>query len=429
MSDALRLFFAPAPALLRRMLRPVRGRIGRIARRFGPTMLTTLASQGVSAAALFTIILLGPRVSDQYALAIQVGASGFSGLVQQVLYYIAIGRPWMRSWTLWSWISAAFSVVFSLGVVAVTAATTGISPDTATIVLIFGIGGAFLALTGVIGVRLACVGRPMLMVGVTIIPNLGLGAATVAVGLIDARDWTVYLPAVVWTVASAIGWLVSLRYTPGPFDGPVDEADSAASRLVHATTLSIGLVGATIYPSLFIAALAQLPAGTTTVLFLVSRIGTSLVGLLITSVLAVRFNWHTEVASTAKLATWITGVAVVTGTTGIVLHSTGGDAAGHAFTAACWLASLFAAPFVLREMHARRMVAATSVKTFVDLAFMLTIGTWFLASPSISGFFGVYVLQQAVTLGCAGIALRKPALTVAASALLVVSIVQILSRW
>lgn len=408
----------------------MRARLIDLLRRFGPTMFTTLLSQGISAIALLSIVLLGPRVSDAYALAIQVGTSAFSGVILQVLYFVAVGRPWLRSWTMWTWLAAGFSVVFSAGVVAVTAATAGITPLTATSVLVFGAGGAFLAAAGVIGVRFAMIGRPVLMSGITIVPNVGLAVAAAAAWLAGARDtWGVYVPAIVWAVASLGVWIWCLRLRVPPFEGDADPLDGPRARFAHAATLSAGLVGGTIYPSLFIGALHALPAGTTTVLFLVSRIGTSIVGLLVNSVLAVRFNWNSDVRSTAPLATWIGAAALVASGASLAAEAGGFTAAGYVLAGAGWAASLVAAPLVIREMHARRMVLAASVKTGADLVLVLTAGTWFLHSPSVSGFFGIYVAQQAVSLLFGGFALRRVPLALVSAALLVVGVLQVVFPW
>lgn len=405
-------------------------RLLHLGRRFGPTMLLTLTSQGVSAAALFSIVLLGITTSDAYALGIQVGTSAFSGVILQVLYFIAIGRPWMRSWRTWSVLSAAFSLVFAAAVIAVTAVTSGIAAQTAQIVGIFGLGGVFLALGGVVAVRQACAGKPLLMVSLTIFPNVGLALASLVVRLTGATDaGGIYAPAIVWAIASVGVWLFCLRFPRVEPQQHPEGGDSVRTQRIHATTLSIGLIGGTIYPTLLIAALATLPAGTTTILFLISRIGTTLVSLLVSSVLTVRFNWNSEVISTARVATVITSAALASGAVGLALHATDLEFESYVLTGISWVGALIAAPLVLREMHARRMVFATSVKTFVDLALMLTVGTWFLTSPSISGFFGIYILQQAVSLATAGFALRKRWLATTSMILLVVSLAQVFLAW
>ncbi|MET0734195.1 MAG: hypothetical protein ABWY55_00915, partial [Microbacterium sp.] len=182
-------------------------------------------------------------------------------------------------------------------------------------------------------------------------------------------------------------------------------------------------------PSLFIAALSALPTGTTTVLFLVSRIGTSIVGLLVNSVLAVRFNWNSDVSSTARPASWFTVLGVVAAGASIAIHATGDTSVSYVFVAIAWVFSLIAAPLVIREMHARRMVLATSIKTGADLALVLTLGTWFIHTPSVSGFFGIYIAQQAVSLLCAGFALRRPFLAVVSAAMLVAGVALVLLAW
>ncbi|MET0734078.1 MAG: hypothetical protein ABWY55_00315, partial [Microbacterium sp.] len=225
----------------------MRARVMRLIRRFGPTMFTTLTSQGISALALLSIVLMGAQVSDSYALGIQVGTSAFSGVILQVLYFVAVGRPWLRSWAMWSWLAAGFSVLFSAGVVVVGALTTGISTTTAITVLIFGVGGAFLALAGVIGVRFAMVGRPVLMSGITIAPNVGLAVAAFIAWLVGARDgWGVYAPAAVWALASVAVWIWCLRLKIPLPEADAEPLDGRGVRLAHASTLSLGLIGGTI---------------------------------------------------------------------------------------------------------------------------------------------------------------------------------------
>jgi hypothetical protein len=387
-------------------------------------MIVTLTSQGISALALISIVVLGPRLSDAYSIAIQVGTSAFSGVVLQVLYFVAIGRPWFSSWSLWLWLSGGFSVVFASAVAAFGLIAGDGSLEQTVIVLIFGAGGIFLALAGVHAVRLACLGRPLLMIGVTILPNAALAVATTVVGLVDFGGATAtFLPAACWALGSAGIWVIGLlRPRPGHGDDLAAAEDGPREQVVQSATLGIGLVANTIYPSFFIAALANLPTGSTTLLFLVSRIGTSFVGLFVNSVLAVRFNWRTESASLAPIATRFTVVAALVGTAGFVLQLAGIGTPATVVVAIAWLAALIATPLVVRELYAKRFVRASAVKVAVDVLVTLSVGTWFIVHPSISGFFGVYMAQQAGSLICCGFALRRPALIVAASLLLTVGI-------
>jgi hypothetical protein len=385
-------------------------------------MVTTLASQGVSAVALLSIVLLGTTLSDSYALAIQVGTSAFSGVVLQVIYFVAIGRPWMRSWRLWSWLSVAFAVVFAGIVITFGVLAGDLDATTVVVVTVFAAGGVFLALAGVSAVRLACIGRPLLMVGMTIAPNAALAAASVFVGVTGLDSGiAVVTPAIAWAVTSLIVWIVCLR-RPVPVAEEVEAQDGTREQAVQGATLGVGLIANTIYPTLFIAALATLPAGATTLLFLVSKIGTSLVGLFVNSVLAVRFNWRTETTSMATVAIAFTAASVTVGAIGSALALLGLDLAGTVVMAAAWFAALVATPLVVREIYARRLVRATIVKVLVDVLVTLSVGTWFLVSPSIQGFFGVYMAQQAGSLICCGVALRRPWLVVSAAALLILGV-------
>jgi hypothetical protein len=403
----------------------------RIMKRFGPTMLVTLSSQGISAVSLIALALLGPATSDLYSLGIQVGTSAFTGVVLQVLYLIALGRPWFTGWARWAWLSAAFSVVLSSVIAVVTTFTVPHGSDSVPIILLFGVGGAFLALGGVHAVRLACAGRPTLMVGVTIVPNLGLGLACLVVRfLADGWSFGAYLPATVWAVLSVIVWIV-VRRVPVPAVPELEfEQDSRRSQTVHTLALSVGLISNTVFPSLFVAALTQLTTGTTTIIFFISRIGNSLVGLFVNAVLAVRHNWNTEASSLSPIAQAFSVAATVLGIGGIALQlSLGQTMASYVVVVLSWIASIVAAPLVLRELNAQRMVRAIGVKTVVDLIATVGAGSWFFLNASVSGFFGVNIVLQAVALVTSGVALRKPYLTVGAVPLGLVSLAMIYFAW
>jgi hypothetical protein len=405
--------------------------ISRVIKRFGPTMLVTLSSQGISAVSLIALALLGPATSDLYSLGIQVGTSAFTGVVLQVLYLIALGRPWFTGWAKWAWLSAAFSVVLSSVIAVVTTFTVPHGSDSVPIILLFGAGGAFLALGGVHAVRLACAGLPTLMVGVTIIPNVGLGLACLVVRfLADGWSFATYLPATVWALLSVVVWII-VRRVAIPAVPDVDQArDSRRSQNVHTLALSVGLISNTVFPSLFVAALTQLTTGTTTIIFFISRIGNSLVGLFVNAVLAVRHNWSTEASSLSPIAQAFSVASTVLGAGAIALQLTLGQTfASYVIVVLSWVASIVAAPLVLRELNAGRMVRAISVKTVVDLIATVAAGSWFLLNTSVSGFFGVNIMLQAVALVTSGVALRKAYLTVGAVPLAIVSLAMIAVAW
>ncbi|WP_419254473.1 hypothetical protein ACN2C6_03330 [Caulobacter sp. ErkDOM-YI] len=407
--------------------------------KFGPVLVATLASQAISATGLFILPFLGFEVSDVYSVAIQAGNGAFSGIVLGVIYSMAIGRPHFSHWNLFGRGSALFSLV--LAVVATALIFRGSEENRLlpwqiiTIMSSFGLGGAFLALAGTTAVREACQGRPLLLAAITIAPNSGLTiAAAISALFLRTSALGSVAPALTWAILSG-ALLLLIRHRPpaeletvGAEEAVVSE--SMRNQLLHAAALVIGVVTSTVLPTFFITATAQLPAGSTTTLFICARIGTALVSLGVNSILLVRYNWLLRSESNGLFPTIFMIAATACGAAAMflarVLHL---ETAGHGFVLISWLACLVASPLVMREVNARRLAKLVMIKALADLVLATCVAFMLTARPSASGYFAAYMISQCVTTFVCGCALRHRLLAVASLSTLATAASLLLAGW
>jgi hypothetical protein len=398
-------------------------------RRFGPVTGVTLMSQLVSAAVLLLLPQLGRSTADIYSLGIQTGYASIGGVVIGVVYNLAVGRPDFRHWKLSALAAFIFSLVLGAVTWVVIGGTTGggrfSSIDDAVVLGAFALGGGFLGVSGTFAVRLACLGRPVPLVAATVFPATAL---LLIVAVAPLLDLPIVLPALLWCLVCASEVFVFARLRrPGLDRGDSAAADSARRQLTHALALAVGVITSSILPSVYLASLAQLPPGTTSVTFLVSRIGTAAVGLGVNSLLLATVNWRSGVPEVRRLAVVLVSLGCGLGLVYAVVNplDRGGPVAYVALVLA-WLALLIAGALTIRIANARRFVRAIALKVGLDLLLASAAAVYLLGHPAVGSYFAAYMLSQAVTTAVFGFALHRRGLAIVSILAALVSIVIIL---
>lgn len=374
--------------------------------RFGAATILVLLSQGISAFSLFLLPLLGLKVSDIYALALQIGTGPFNGLVMGVIYLLAIGRPNFAAWHASRMLILVFTVILTIIAFLLfrhRAETYGLSLfEIIEITVAFGIGGFALALAGLRGVQLACMGRPWLLAGITILPNLGMALTTAMIVTFAKHSAAApVLPAASWmaiNVLVCVGALLHPLPQIDPGTRGIDGEDAPRNKGLHAIGLLIGVVTSTVLPLGFVSAVAALSTGAATALFLASRIGSALIGVLINSVLLVQHNWSGTTKSIGRYSSRMMTFAFACGCLAVLLHMVGvANLISYALVVVAWLGFLSAAPVVLRAANVRRLGSVILMKSGVDVIITSIALLVLFRLPTVTGYFAIYMLSQCVT--------------------------------
>lgn len=404
---------------------------------FGPTSALLLLSQAISAFSLSLLPLLGLRVSDIYAIAVQTGTGPYNGLVLGVVYLLVIGRPSFSDWRL-----VNFSVIlFSICLTAYSTYSAlknphvgGISrSEIVGIILLFGAGGLALGLASVSGVRQACLGRPWYLAGVTMLPNLSMSGATGISFLLHSRySGLSVAPAAAWSCGAALTAAILLSRKIPMVSKTVSEgpSETRANKALHVAGLIIGLVTSTVLPIGFVTAAGKLSSGSATILFLANRIGSAIVGVFVNAVLMVKINW----ADPGKLSTRYSFAFPVLSSTlillGLTLHSSLHAATtSYIVIALSWLLITCSTPILLREANVRRLGAVLTIKSIIDLTASTCALVAFQKHPSATGFFGASMISQGITCAVCGSAFKDKKLVIASSAGLILSTFILLRGW
>lgn len=395
-------------------------------------MVATMTSQLFAAAGLAATPLLGLHVSDVYALGVQIGNAAFSGIVVGVLYLIAIGRPWFNKWGRWSLIAAAFS----LGLPAIVWVASEVTRDLAgserdlliRLLVTFGLGGAVLSLAGVIGVREACLGRPVPLASLTILPNFMLLVGVVTMAAFS-QDASPSLPAVCWAIGCVLAYVAALRLRR---EGPPIEAGwdgREDNEGLHSVALAGGVVTSSVLPPLYLTSVSDLRDGAATALFLIVKIGSSIVGLTVNSALLVRYNWTSPRSLSGRFSAQLNLVASVLFVAGLMSHSLDLVKPSYALVVLGWLLTLIAAPLVMREVNARRLSGNVLTKTVVDLIVSVGVLLALFSNPSFTGFLAAFVMSQGVTTGIGGFGLQHRWLSLSSVPVVAAAAMLLLAGW
>ena len=407
-------------------------RFSAILRRFGPIVGVTAASQFIAALAILLIpVALAPGTADTFALGMQAGNAGFTGVVIGVIYNLAIGRPGYARWTgsalLAALVSPALALLTLLCVRVFDPVGEAIASSDVLVLLIFGLGGSGMAFGGTFAVKKACEGEPRLLAITTIAPNLML-LAGLSVTVILAPASPLVLAAMwataAWTQAIVIAIVVMRPKAPAA----VSDTDSPHLAR-HAVGLGIGVICSTVLPTVYLSALTQLEPGTTAIVFVVARIGTAVVALEVNSFLLRAYSWGSAPRRPTVLLRWGVGLALGAGLLSMVISFAWSGTVAYVPLAAMWLLLLICAAIALREMNSRALASGLLLKSVIDLAVSVPLAIYYAAFPSISGFFGVYCVSQALTLAVMALLAKERILAVLSLLMLLPSLWAVIFGW
>ena len=368
-------------------------------RGLGRVVVATGVSQAISALGLIVLQLAGPPASDIVSFGVQVGGTSLTGVVFGVVYNMTIGRPGFRAWRLSAMLAASLSVLTGVaaGIWFGLAQGSSVRPGVVALVIIaFGLGGGALAIAGVASVRLACLGSPVPFAAVFVLPNLGLLVGA-ALALVLGGVPPYVMPCAMWCLGSLAALVVYLRLPiPAPVTGVAGGVQGGEAG--HALALGIGVVASSVLPLLYISAMAALPPGQLGIVYLLGRIGNSLVGLGVNSVLLVRFNWREVVRLSSKAADIGAAAATALLTAGWIAGELRGfPVVGYGLVGAGWIVLLSLAAVVGREANALRRSKAIMAKVSADTVLGAVAALVLFSQPSVSGYFGAFSLAAGVT--------------------------------
>lgn len=380
--------------------------------RFAPTMSVLMLSQVISAGSLFLLPILGLGVSDLYSVGIQLGTGPYNGLVMGVVYLILIGRPSFKNW---KWVNiSVIAFTLSLGAYTLFSHPDVVRSTTAGIIFtLFCVGGIFLGFSGVRAVRHACLGNPTYLAGLTILPNLGMGAATGLTGIFLKSSLAgPFMPAIAWTLCAACTFWAMMRVRL-----PITSADASvlavddevlSNKLIHVAGLGVGLVTSTFLPIGFISAASSIGSGASTLLFISSRVGSAIIGVVVNAVLMVNVNWKSSngFSHVKPLMFIAASIFFAFGAIFLKFVFVKFEFYSYAAVACSWLLSAMSSPFLLRQVNAGRMGLTILVKSVLDAALSLAILLNYEKEPTLSGYFGALMMSQYLTCFICSVSLR-----------------------
>lgn len=408
----------------------------RFAGRFGAVIGLVLVSQILSAISTLVLPFLGLPTADLYAAATQIGLSAFTGVVVGIVYNLAIGRPGFRHWQAWSAVAAVFSIGLALGQFALLSGNgffTDVSQRDGLLVFVaFGLGGAALSAAGVVGVRRACLGRPRLLAGITVAPNAGLLLAVLALAALQGHvdpAVTHVAPAVVWA-ASSVGLLLFALRTGPVVDFAVPTTVSRAGGSTgQVAALGLGLITSSVLPAYYMAAVAGLATGVPFALYLTSKLGNSLVALGVNSILVVEYNWVGERREMTRIPEAFSVAGVISAVVALAMRDVDPPVLSYSFVALAWLLLLVPSAIVIREVNARRLSGVLVAKAVVDLVLAAAAAVLLMNRPSVTGYFGAFMVSLGVSIGIGGRGLGSRTLQFLGAASLVIAAAIVVRGW
>lgn len=389
--------------------------------KYAPTIVLTLASQLIAVAAIALMAFYDVDLSDMYSIGVQIGTLSYSGFVLGVIYLIVVGRPQFSGWrttliaaSFVSLIAGALTFVFfhHFG----TYTTNNYFIPTFFTISLFSVGGAFLASSGVYAVRESCRGNPKYMVTITIFPNLMM-AFCVFICILFSFPLTVYtftLPAFCWTAGSALQFLYFRKLFAADHksteDPPLISTDDHQRDdiLVHFTGLIIGVVVSGLYPILYLSTVSTIGSGTATLLFFAARIGNAGVGLLVNSILMVKYKWGSKPSTSFRFVEILSFVSVCCALVSVLARELyHNDTVSIIVYMITWTCVIFSSPFLLREINFLKKSWVILFKALFDLSISTFALLYLTFYPSIAGYFVAFVGSHCVTLCVCSFALRR----------------------
>lgn len=406
--------------------------IRRLTNKFGQAVLLTLISQVSSALGLLILQLMGPSEADLYSVGLQIGYIGLTSGILGVTYNVAVGRPGFRSWRAHEFGASALSVlvcVITLGSLIVG------RPDEASYITLvvfggFGLGGCALAVAGSQAVRLALLGNANWLAGIAIVPNLSI-LLSLLVAIFLEPGIALLLPVVVWMIScGALAIYLTTRRKSRDSDELEATLGRSSSERTHTLFLALSVLASAVVPTLAIAAVTQLPAGSAALIFIVGRIGTSLIGLGVNSVLMVRYNWNATQTTSARMYR----VLILTGLAGVLIASALelanlSMASSYFVLSVSWIAMLVSGAIIGREVNAKRLTKVVAAKVIVDVVYALSAVGLLWIHPSVTGYFAVFMVSQAVTVLICSYGLRLRTVPWLSAAMIVCSFGLIAYGW
>jgi len=184
-------------------------------------------------------------------------------------------------------------------------------------------------------------------------------------------------------------------------------------------------------PILLVSGATRLAAGTAIILFFVNRVVSFGLSVGINSMLLVRYNWgRSGVLPTRALA--ITTVAGASGVAGALMVHLGNPDHFWLPMGLIVLASailVVVAAIVMREVNHRRMARTVTTKVVLDLILSAAGLGIYLARPTVSGFFGVVLVSQCITVLVCAVGLKENRWSGVAGLALVLSASLVLFGW
>ncbi|QTC91463.1 hypothetical protein [Brevundimonas goettingensis] len=389
--------------------------------KYGPVVIATVASQGFTALSLLALTLLGLGISDIYIVALQAGNGAFTGVVLGVIYPLALGRPNLNLWRPIAVATSLFQIVFSIGSYWIYVDHGGppeLAPATvATIFAAFGLGGAALSSIGVYAVRSALAGQPIFLATATLPSNAVLIVSVLVVSLVPvARPILPIAPAVIWCVttivtAAVLYWRYVAPETRGKIEFSISRYKAA---IIHTLVLLTGVFSSTVIPTIYITAMSHLVTGTATFIFIASRIGNAIIGLLINSVILVNYRWSGVGRKMSSLIPLPTITSAVTLSAAVAISAHAPKFIIYFMVFIAWVSALAAQPVATSEINSQKRHWTLALKVAIDSCCSLASAYFLLHHPSVTGFFAVNTISQLITLAIFGEALKSRA-TVAAA--------------
>ena len=374
-------------------------------RAFGGVAGVSLLSQVAAAGAVLSIALLGPDAADAYAIGLQIGTATLAGYSIGVIYNLGLGRPSFDAWGRAKLGAVASAVLLGLIILGVTEiiAATEVDP---IIVLAFAVGSAGLGVAGVRGAQLACMGQPLPLARTTIPSNIAM-SLTAVVTLVLAPEAT-YGPAFAWSsVAVLQGFLALRRVSRTEIHNLTTRDHSDGQMRIHLAGLIVGSVVASVAPTLYLTAIAQLASGVAGLVFVVWRLLSSVVNVGVNSLLLVAYNWASRPVRLEKFAAGIALAGPLPVAAGIVSHAFNApDLITYVLILIGLAFYLVASAMTVRSANANSESRAILTKALVDAALSAIAVVVLFVWPSVSGFFGAYLVSQGVTIAVLGFAKR-----------------------
>ena len=387
-------------------------KFGAIWEKYGPTVLGSVASQLVMAISLILMnSAFGARDSDSYAVGIQVGYASLSTYVLGFVYMIALGRPNYSKWQS-SKLTASFASVIAggAGASAIFFSKYGMSQGYLAVIVFFTIGGAFLAIDGVSRVRLACEGRPEPLARVTLYPNIGF-LVSVLLHLFNWFDFEVWMASAIWA-SVALLQLVSGIFRRG-YELKAASLDHLKSDQIDVSDkkqvvgLAIGLATTAIFPIFYSSALIGLAPGLASYGLLVMKTLTAVVSVFGNAILLVNVNWVNLISAVSKPIRVAAALGTIFAGLGMFLALIEIESIAQVMLLLAFCPMAISSSFLLREVNALRLGRVVLTKTLVDL-FLTGLATiQLVSSPTLLAYFGIFLLNQGVTVAIAAGGLRE----------------------